>query len=601
MGLKTARSVFAGSLCGIAALFSLALASCGGGNGAPSMLPASVPHSAPPAAGRAKIVIFVSGDLHIAAKPAASKRPRYISAATKSVAITIRPQVGTGSKKFNSNLTPNSPNCAPSPLVCTIVVSLVPGKYVAAIATYDGVLNSNKNPTGKELSANQNVPITITSSGTASTNITLGGIPKTVLFVPSPGSKLAGNPATGFTLTRCAAGVQSVNVFGLDADGNIILGAGAPSVTLASNNAQLAVATPSPASPNTFKLTPPAPPSYASFGGLATLTAQVVPSASSGAATIGKAVKVTFSSDVCGVFTEFPVPTSSSGPFGIVAGPDGAVWFTEYSGAKIGRIPTTATVASPQITEYPVPTAASGPMQIASGPDGALWFTECAASQIGRIPTSGSPIFEFATPTHASFPQGITQGADGAMWFAESSGNKIGRIPTSGPIAITEYAVPTASSQPFSIVAGPSSTLWFAEPGANQIGTLPLAGSPVTEYPVPTHASATKVLALGGDGALWFTENTTGKIGRILPGGAAYEFSLASAGAGPAGITAGPDGAIWFTEATGNKIGRIPLSGAPITELPIPTADSFSRRIVVGPDGSLWFTEFTANKIGRLQ
>jgi len=36
--------------------------------------------------------------------------------------------------------------------------------------------------------------------------------------------------------------------------------------------------------------------------------------------------------------TEFLVPTANSGPCGITAGPDGALWFTEELGNKIGRI-----------------------------------------------------------------------------------------------------------------------------------------------------------------------------------------------------------------------------------------------------------------------
>ena len=30
-----------------------------------------------------------------------------------------------------------------------------------------------------------------------------------------------------------------------------------------------------------------------------------------------------------GAFTEYPIPTASSNPEGITAGPDGALWFTE--------------------------------------------------------------------------------------------------------------------------------------------------------------------------------------------------------------------------------------------------------------------------------
>jgi hypothetical protein len=48
----------------------------------------------------------------------------------------------------------------------------------------------------------------------------------------------------------------------------------------------------------------------------------------------------------------------------------------------IGRITTAGT-----ITEYPIPTACAGPSGIVASPDGALWFT---GSGIGRITTSGT-------------------------------------------------------------------------------------------------------------------------------------------------------------------------------------------------------------------
>src|SRR5947207_4666187 len=68
---------------------------------------------------------------------------------------------------------------------------------------------------------------------------------------------------------------------------------------------------------------------------------------------------------------EFPIPTASSYTFGITAGPDGNLWFTEYNGNNIGRI-TTAGV----ITEFAQNTVNVGPVGITAGPDGALWFTE---------------------------------------------------------------------------------------------------------------------------------------------------------------------------------------------------------------------------------
>ena len=57
-------------------------------------------------------------------------------------------------------------------------------------------------------------------------------------------------------------------------------------------------------------------------------------------------------------------------PHGITAGPDDALWFTEITGNKIGRITTGGT-----ITEYAI-RLGSAFRGITAGPDGALWFTE---------------------------------------------------------------------------------------------------------------------------------------------------------------------------------------------------------------------------------
>src|SRR6266542_3048286 len=92
------------------------------------------------------------------------------------------------------------------------------------------------------------------------------------------------------------------------------------------------------------------------------------------------------------VITEFPVPTAGSQPHGIAAGRDGAHWFTELVGGRIGRITTDGA-----ITEFTIPTANSSPFGITAGPDGNTWFTEGGAGQIGRI-TPSRAITEFSIP-----------------------------------------------------------------------------------------------------------------------------------------------------------------------------------------------------------
>ncbi len=162
-----------------------------------------------------------------------------------------------------------------------------------------------------------------------------------------------------------------------------------------------------------------------------------------------------------GVITEFPVPTASVLLEGICAGPDGAMWFTEYFGNKIGRI-TTAGV----ITEFPIPTPDSRPVTIASGPDGNLWFTEWNAQKIGRITPSGV-ITEFASPLNNL--QEIAAGPDGRLWFTAYGTPFVGAITTAG--VATTVAIPSGSDA-FGIVAGPDQAIWYTQPTGKRVARL---------------------------------------------------------------------------------------------------------------------------------
>src|SRR5579885_3094602 len=125
-------------------------------------------------------------------------------------------------------------------------------------------------------------------------------------------------------------------------------------------------------------------------------------------------------------------PTYACNPTSITAGPDGALWFTEFRGNKIGRI-----TPAGRIQEFPLPTTCAnnqgcGRAGIEPGPDGNLWFTESSGNQVGRITPAGR-IQEFALPTtcNSSYrcgPAGIASGPDGNLWFAEAAGNRIGQV-----------------------------------------------------------------------------------------------------------------------------------------------------------------------------
>jgi virginiamycin B lyase len=173
---------------------------------------------------------------------------------------------------------------------------------------------------------------------------------------------------------------------------------------------------------------------------------------------------------------EYAVPGQGAGnnrePYGIVAGPDGALWITDFLGA-IDRMTTSGTVTQFLIN-------GSEPDMIAVGGDGALWYTLSFQYAIGHITTSGTNTFD---PTPSGGPQsysnGIALGLDGAMWFALNA-SAIGRITTTGSVeeCPTPTQVPDGTVLPFGMAAGPDSAMWFTENQGNNIGRIPVTVTP---------------------------------------------------------------------------------------------------------------------------
>ncbi|TYC21850.1 virginiamycin B lyase, partial [Micromonospora sp. MP36] len=90
-------------------------------------------------------------------------------------------------------------------------------------------------------------------------------------------------------------------------------------------------------------------------------------------------------------------------PYGVVTGPDGALWFTLAQQGQIGRV-----VPGDEPTLFPLDPADGQPTVITASHDGALWFTEYAGGRVGRITVDGTVrSFDVASP------YGIVAGPDG--------------------------------------------------------------------------------------------------------------------------------------------------------------------------------------------
>ncbi|MGQ4599621.1 virginiamycin B lyase family protein [Nocardia sp. R6R-6] len=134
-------------------------------------------------------------------------------------------------------------------------------------------------------------------------------------------------------------------------------------------------------------------------------------------------------------FTVHRVPTPNAVPQGLTIGSDGAIWFSESFGAKIGRIDPD----SGAITEYPiatpeVPAPSMGPLVL--GADGNLWSANggfTGGSTVGRFNTTTHKIDYFALPRPASGPCDIDS-------VAAANGKLVIGQTTGGAVAVAEIA-----------------------------------------------------------------------------------------------------------------------------------------------------------------
>jgi RHS repeat-associated protein len=278
--------------------------------------------------------------------------------------------------------------------------------------------------------------------------------------------------------------------------------------------------------------------------------------------------------------TNFFVPTASSSPQSVTAGPDGIVWFVENAAAKLAKV-----TPSGSFTEYTIGGVGSTPVSVVAGPDGKMWVADSGGKQIVAVTTSGSTT---SYSTNLNTPIAIT--SDGSnLWYDSTGSFALVELDTTGTL-VGQW---TGLGSTGPLVYGPDGDLWIAA-GTAIKRFDPGSGTVVATY-LPSGAA--NALCVGPDNNIWFTESGTNKIGQLTLGGVLTEFSLSTPGTNPSGVCAGPDGALYFTEANLSQLARITTSGT-ITEYSGLSSHQ-PVDICLGGDGLVWFDEPANNKIGK--
>ena len=230
-------------------LIVVALAACARGGSA--LLPVAANGGGAAQLVRAHVA---TGTLHFTVAiptPPPGARPRYVSPSTKSMQIkaynaTLALLLATNTFE----LTPGSPGCAATSkgLTCTESLAVPAGSDRFFVTLYD-----QTNAGGKALSAMRDFPHTVVAGKTATLAIALGGLATSLYVVPPQDAGVTGLFPGPFTITGNAP--QAFSLYAVDADGNFIVGPGAPIPAIEGTPVGVHVTPPLASAPNTWTMT----------------------------------------------------------------------------------------------------------------------------------------------------------------------------------------------------------------------------------------------------------------------------------------------------------------------------------------------------------
>jgi len=166
-------------------------------------------------------------------------------------------------------------------------------------------------------------------------------------------------------------------------------------------------------------------------------------------------------------------------------------------------------VGAVKINEYRIPTSKSEPMAITSDPDGALWFTEGYGNKIGQVVIASAP----SAPT-----PGIGQATVSFSALASSGGSAItGYTVTSNPTGGNDTDAGSTSLTHIVTELASGTTYSFTVTATNAVGTsTSLPSKTITPATVPGAPTIGIVTAGNRQASVNFTPVSTQTTAEVL-------------------------------------------------------------------------------------
>lgn len=258
----------------IAVLLLALLTACGGGSGVTPSVGSALPDRAVRHKVLARLTIKVPRRHRVHGRGA-----HYVSPATASLAYSVdaNPQPPVA-------ISPSSPNCTVkgpiSYLQCSVNLALTPGNHSLSFTTKDA--------NGNALSANTQVTFHAVVGSANTIRVTLGGVAASFGVYPPAVPQVIAESGGGFTIYGKVP--LQFSIVPLDADGNAILGPGAPQPVVTTAPASMTMQTPAPNAPNLWTFTSSYAPSDPKVSKTSSIDVSATPVPDSGGSTISQSI-----------------------------------------------------------------------------------------------------------------------------------------------------------------------------------------------------------------------------------------------------------------------------------------------------------------------
>jgi copper transport protein len=168
-----------------------------------------------------------------------------------------------------------------------------------------------------------------------------------------------------------------------------------------------------------------------------------------------------------------------------------------------------------EFKEYKMPTTDSGPFGLLYDPSGKMWFTQTLEGRIGYIDLQTDEIKVIPPPEPFSILETLTFDKDGNIWISEH--NEGGGIIKFNPILETYEKIPTSDTTalPNDPTFDRYQNIWIAQHVVDKFAVYDPSRNNMIEIPIPTQTSFVQFMTVDDKNNIWFAEQRGGKIGMI--------------------------------------------------------------------------------------